>query len=484
MTHVLETCRRVFVTACYGSVMLLASLLPALAAVPTTTVDKPELQINFAQAQELFAGRPAKMVITYPGNPAGPGSPVYLVDFTKNPLQLEYVTSDGLGDISPDGTRMVTAIDGKISLRLLQQDGPGKTYIADGYSPTWWTHPKTGDEYLIFASTPGLGGASIEGKTFIQQIKKGTCAPEGPAKVLIDNYAFRGGRSPDGRYICTTQPGFATAELQPEAVENAFVRLTFSLRNLCNGTICQDPRYSGSMLYEDNKHEEVLFTPPGGSAEFEIGSPAFLIPPPRAYEHIEWLSWSNNPDYFVGSPSVPDDWTRFYLHDPCVFRMSTYSWTVVAKKGYCRLWVSNDHPAVPVPAPQKSALEKVDYTFKPDITAAWDARLLARIKAALAAGTPIRAFRPSTMEFITVTSVDAQGQLAMVSDTKQTMHVPLSTLTFTDKKNIMLVVCTGTDPDSSAISAFYQLASGRHRSLVRQLYKVGPGVKDLLQLFN
>ena len=423
------------------------------------------------------------MLITYPGDPPGPGWPLYLIDFTKNPLELEYITSDGLGEISRDGTRFTTEASGKIYLRLLQKDSSAKTFIGNGSSPTWWIHPKTGAEYLIFVSTEGKGGASIEGKTFIQQIKKGTCEPEGPVKVLIDNYAFRGGRSPDGKYICTTQPGFAMAELQPEAVENAFVKLTFSLRNLCNGTICQDPRYSGTMLYEDNKHEEVLFTPPG-SAEFEIGSPAFLIPPPRAYEHIEWLSWSNNPDYFVGAPSVPDDWLRINLHDPSVFQLSTNSWTVVAKKGYCRLWVSNDHAAVKVPAPPKSALEKVDYNLKPAITQAWDARLLARIKAELTATTSIRAFKPSTMEFITIKSVDAKGQLEVIRDNKQTSRIPLSAMSFTDKKNIMLVVCTGTDPDSSAISAFYQLASGRHRTLVRQLYKVGPGVKDLLKIFE
>jgi hypothetical protein len=466
-----------------STLTMLAIVLPIFAVTPAV-VDKPELQINYAQAQELFAGRPAKMVITYPGDPPGPGWPLYLIDFTKNPLQLEYVTSDGLGEISRDGTRITSTLDGKIYLRLLQKDSTVKTYVGTGSSPTWWSHPKTGDEYLIYVSTPGVGGASIEGKTYIQQVKKGTCEPEGPAKVLIEKYAFRGGRSPDGKYICTTQPGFATAELKPDAVENAFVKITFSLRNLCNGTICQDPRYSGTMLYEDNKHEEVLFTPPGGSSEVEIGSPAFLIPPPRAYEHIEWLSWSNHPDYIVGAPSVPDDWTRFNLHDPCVFQMSTNSWTVVAKKGYCRLWVSNDHPAVKVPAPMKSALEKVDYNLKPAITASWDAKLLARIKIALATGIPVRVFRPSTMEFMTIKSVDVKGQLEIVSDSKQTTRLPLSAMSFTDKKNIMLIVCTGTDPESSAISAFYQLASGRHRTLVRSLYKVGPGVKDLLKIFE
>ncbi len=476
MTKILELNRHILLAA----FILLAGMLSIPAAEPT--VDKPDLQINYEQAQELFCGRPAKMVITYPGNPPGAGSPLYLIDFTKNPLQLEYITSDGLGEISRDGTRLANSENDKVYVRMLKKDGPGKTYVGDGSSPTWWTHPKTGAEHLIFVNTPGKGGASIEGNTFIRQIKKGTCEPEGPVKKLIDKYAFRGGRSPDGKFICTTQPGFAMVELQPDAVENAFVKLTFTLRNLCNGTICQDPRYSGVMLYEDNKHEEVLFTPPG-SAEFEIGSPAFLIPPPRAYEHIEWLSWTNHPDYIVGAPSVPDDWTRFYMHDPCVFQMSTNSWTVVAKKGYCRLWVSNDHLAVKVPTPAKSALEKVDYTLKPEITKAWDARLLTRIKTALAIA-PVRAFRPSVMEFVTIKSVDAKGQLEIVNDAKQTTRLPLSAMSFTDKKNIMLIVCTGTDPDSSAISAFYQLASGRHRTLVRQLYKVGPGVKDLLKLFD
>ena len=213
-------------------------------------VGKPgERKVGFVpakgQLERLFGGVKAKYFLF---EVKGEERTVSVVDFSAPQLKSEKLfahkygaTYGGAPSVSKDGTRL-TYLDGnEIVISELKKDAPNRTvFSTSGFDPCWWVHPKTGDEYIIWASTPcdteqegtGERGRStktiaegIKGKTFIRKVKKGTCQPDGPVKTLSDTYAFRCGRSADGKYICTGQPGWGIAELKPDAVEDAFVKV-------------------------------------------------------------------------------------------------------------------------------------------------------------------------------------------------------------------------------------------------------------------
>jgi len=126
----------------------------------------------------------------------------------------------------------------KIYVCRLAKDGPEKTYIADGFAPRWWFHPKTGDQYIIYTDRRWDNSDDVRGTTFMRKIKTGTCEPDGDAKALLKDLALNGGRSPDGRYVCGAQPGCLIVELtDPLAVENATAKVVWSTGRKCNPTM-------------------------------------------------------------------------------------------------------------------------------------------------------------------------------------------------------------------------------------------------------
>jgi len=230
----------------------------------------PELVITREQVRELFGDNPARMLIHYPGDTAPPRGgafgPIYYVDLHEDPLELKVLVEavEGRLDrdpfISPDGTRVVYATADGIYVVRITPGGAGNTRIVEteeGYDPRWWVHPVTGDEFIIYVNTPVDTEDSIDGTTYLQQVERGGCQPVGIPKILIAQYAFRGGRSPCGRCTCTALPGRAFAELKPHAVEDAFVEIIYSDRRMCNPSISQDPAHPTRWLWLNEAHSMI-----------------------------------------------------------------------------------------------------------------------------------------------------------------------------------------------------------------------------------
>lgn len=329
--------RKIMLTVLAASVASCMSLRSLAAAAPT-----PELAITPEQAKELFGDLEAKMIIHYaPGKDPfgveiGKVSPLFLFDFSEIPFRFQLICEDamsGVGDpfISPDGTRVAYNNSGKIHVRELKPGGPGKTLVGEGYNQRWWFHPKTRDEHIIFTNRKTNNGDDFSGITHIRKLRKGTCEPQGEVEILVEKYALGDGRSPDGRYICGTQPGCAIVELNPDAVKDAFVRVVWSQGRKCNGSMIQDPQFSGNFCWLDPAHNRIITGP-----KCDLGD----IYPPPPNQKIQWTEWSTHADYISASPSIPDDWEQPDVHDICIYQVSKKKWTTVAHKGRStHLWV-------------------------------------------------------------------------------------------------------------------------------------------------
>jgi hypothetical protein len=337
-------------------------LLPLLGAIGADTQPPapPKVVITKAQADSLFKGKRALMVMQFQPNKkisyrsATEGDeivdttvPLYLVDLTASPAPTCVLLTPSAkaiaGDpfISPDGTR-VTYHNGKgIQVARLAAGVPEATLIAaEGYDPRWWVHPTTGDEYIIYVDTRPLS-QHLEGKTFMRKLRRGTCVPEGEATVLLDKLAFRNGRSPDGSTMCTTQPGHAMVQLDPpDAVENAKTKMLFSGGGRCNGSISQDPKRPRHYLWEDPSHVVIYYDPMQKEDEARAAAGGAKILPPADYKHQQWCEWSTHPDFFTCAPCVPDDFADHKLHDAHIYQWSTGTWTKVTEgTGATHLWV-------------------------------------------------------------------------------------------------------------------------------------------------
>lgn len=334
-------------TLTHLALLLGGALSFATAAEPAP----PTVTIAAAQARTLFGGKPAKLVVTY--QPAKKiawrdlsegeeiietSVPLHLIDLSANPPSSVLLTADAkanLGDpfISPDGTRFAYHTEEGIRVARCAAGAPGSTLIAtDGFDQRWWIHPTTGDEYLIYASTRASNASSMEGRTLLQKLKKGGCEAEGAPTVLIEGSAYRGGRSPDGAYICSTQPGLAQALLSvPTAVEKAELKVLFTSSRKCNSSMSQDPARPALFLWEDTSHTVIFYDP---------ADHAKTIPVPPGYKHQQWCEWSTHPDYLTASPSQTDDIADHKLHDIHVYQWSTKTWTkLTTGGGPTHLWV-------------------------------------------------------------------------------------------------------------------------------------------------
>lgn len=298
----------------------------------------PKIVLTPEQAKDLFGSKKAKLVMAYGGG-LGAAQPQYGIVLTDPTPEWFFLCGDGnYGVFSPDGTRVAyPAAGNKICVRRFAKDGPDLQVIGAGQKPSWWIHPQTGDEYLIWAGRWGNDN-NISGKTFIRKMKKGTCAPDGDMKVLIPNYNLGEGRSPDGQWICGVQPGCALAKFKdPLAMENAVVEIVWSQKRCCNGCISPDPKLSGIFHYEDVLHNRISFSP----GEFSPGKVQLEdIPPPPPHRKIMWVRWSNDPDYITGAPSLQDDYERPWTHEGFIYQRSKKRWVKYATgAGGTHLWV-------------------------------------------------------------------------------------------------------------------------------------------------
>jgi len=343
--------------------------------------DRPRLVITSAEARELFSGMPARMLVHYPPTqPFGTGEagPCFLIDFGVDPLTMIQVVEHAVGGLfadpmlSPDGTRLVYGSypygpDGTLehsagghslyaaTLRARKSgdatDRADRTLIAKtGFDPRWWKHPRTGEEYIIYVDTPLSVKEDISGTTWIQQVKTGGVETVGAPRKLIPDLAMRGGRSPDGRFICTTLPGLALAELNPDAVENAFVRMVFSGPRVCNGSISNDPAHPDRFLWVAASHTLVRMQERGE----EIPGPGNA----PGYGYVQWSEWSTAGDWISASPTPLNDDATPSLHDAWVYRFSTKKWTqITLRAGTTHLWVGDGAsvPLVPVTPPSAAS---------------------------------------------------------------------------------------------------------------------------------
>ncbi|MBA3684004.1 MAG: hypothetical protein H0W72_02025 [Planctomycetes bacterium] len=332
----------------YAFILLPLLRIDAAAAEAPTP---PKLVITKAQADALFHGKKARMLIGYQATKkiawreatedeeiVETSVPLYLVDFTAATPSCALVVADAkacIGDpfISPDGTRVAYRTTKGVFVARLAAGAPEATLVsADGFDQRWWIHPTTGDEYLLMASTRGGNESSMAGKTSLQKLKKGTCQPEGVPTTLIGDAAYRSGRSPDGAYICSAQPGLAQAQLTPaDATANAAVKVLFTNARKCNGSVSQDPKQPSYFLWEDTSHTVIFYDPADHSK---------TIPVPPGYQHQQWCEWSTHPDFITTSPCQPDDSSDHKLHDALIWQWSTKSWTKVSEgAGPTHLWV-------------------------------------------------------------------------------------------------------------------------------------------------
>jgi hypothetical protein len=342
-----------------------AAAAQAASSQPATTqaalaANAPKIVITPQQVRELFGQREAKMVLLVPSGQAqrialpgpkksGQLADVLMVDLSAASPAFVRVADDAVTSmsdpfISPDGTRVVYASKDK-ELIVRRLDGSDRTVVAKastGFDARWWVHPRTKDEYLIYGDTLWENGEEFDGKTLIQKIKKGDCAPDGPVKVLLDKYRLCGGRTPSGKYICTTLPGFVLAEFaDPLAVENAQVKLLVDgpKKNpaKCNGSICPDDSGGPKWIWEEKSHQNVQY----GTSDEDMNS--YPNPKTCGYEGthtVQLCEWSTDGDFLTAIwSSGPRDTVKLPMR-PFIFKVSASKWVQVADAGDAQhLWV-------------------------------------------------------------------------------------------------------------------------------------------------
>lgn len=356
------------------SFLLLFSLVGLSSAA--TPAPAPTIKITYADAQTFFENRPAKMIVAMTKdilNAANPGdhndtAALYLIDFSKNPLQPELIIDSAVamfGDpaLSYDGTRVAFGRQGADKARSkgiylcdAKAGAPNLTLIdPNGYTPTWWVHPQTGDEYIIYANTPGIGWGSITeangitANTYIRKLVKGTTTFAEPAKILVAGYAFRHGRSPDGRYMVTNWPGWDFIEIDPNVTENATITWRYHGESrICMGNISRNLADPMNSLWFDLNHYYVAY---------DIWAPK-KITYPTPFTSGQYNRWANNGDYFTtcllnnaayncvggvdctGRKKVSFEGNTS-TNAACIYKFSSRKWMVVTQGSRATaLWVS------------------------------------------------------------------------------------------------------------------------------------------------
>ena len=361
---------------------------------------RPKVVITAAQAKDLFSGRPARMLVNYPPEqPPGKGlaGPCFAIDLNSESIRMYQVVEHAVGGLqadpflSADGTRMVYgsypyAADGSLQSKtgehslytaLVRErrsgnaaDREDRVLIAErGYDPRWWRDPKSGEDYIIYVDTPASAAEDIVGTTWIRQVERGGIKPVGPARKLIPDMAFRGGRSPDGRYMCTTLPGFALAELKPDALEDAFKAMVFSGKRVCNGSISTDPAHPDRFTWIDTSHAQVHIQERDKKIQVVGNAPG--------YPNVQWSEWATAGDWLSASPASANDDGTPSVHDAWVYQFSTKRWTQITKRaGTTHLWVGgNEATTATAPAATPATSSPATKSVAPESTANNDSPL-------------------------------------------------------------------------------------------------------------
>jgi hypothetical protein len=331
-----------------------ASSAPAPASAPAITISP-------AQVKECFGGRAARMTILCPHEgtrinlgpkKTGQQATIYMLDFSQPKLELTAVAADAITSmsdpfISPDGTRLAYGTkDRELVICRLAKGGPERTVVAKaatGFDARWWVHPKTGDEYIIYGDSLWENGQDIAGKTMIQKIRKGACAADGEAKVLLAQYRMCGGRTPSGKYICTTLPGYHVAEFaDPLATENAQVKFLVDGPSgnpaKCNGSMCPDDSKGPLMIWEEKTHQNICY----GLGDQKAQS--YSNPKKSGYEGtgiVQLCEWSTSAEYITCIWSSASRDTVKKPMRPFILNVAQDKWCEVADSGDAtHLWVS------------------------------------------------------------------------------------------------------------------------------------------------
>jgi Concanavalin A-like lectin/glucanases superfamily/WD40-like Beta Propeller Repeat len=433
-----------------------------------------EVVANRRQVRDALGGVPAKLLIADQGK-------VHLIDLAaENPKVVHLFTAKKTKGhegpfISPDGTRLVYADGEDVCVCELKPKGPGRTVIGKGCDPRWWIHPKSGEEYVIWTDKGFSQNDDISGRTYIRKVKKGTCGPDGPTRVLMDKFAFRGGRSLDGKYICTALPGFAIAELKPEAVENAYLKMIHSGARMCNPSMSQDPKRMMWWLWEDRGHAVIRYfvTPEERGRSICI---------PYGANQVQACEWSTHPDFITAYVYVSlGAGSKATGGRVGIYQWSSGKWIIVAKQSRhgphsrSHLWVDSNAKPKPLVRTEE------DRTI-----ATWDKRLLAATRAALV-GRKRVAFSmhsryPHSARAI---SVDDKGTLKLWIGRSKTV-VPVTGMSLTDKRNLARALASGGNRENQALAGFYTLidaswARGRSKARVEaHLALAGPHKAQVL----
>ena len=153
--------------------------------------------------------------------------------------------------------------------------------------------------------------------------------------------------------------------------------------------------------------------------------------------------------------------------------------------GYMRLrageYYKNPYPILAKPkrkAKKRAVAGKIEplkrKVPKPEAAAAWDARLLARVKDELAAGGPVRFSVTAFQARFEVMSVDKAGTLELKGAvTEMSMEWPR--LTPADKKSLALAMLREGDAGDHCLAAFYLIVAGDEEEAEDHLAKGGGG---------
>ena len=345
--------RRLASTA--GGALLFAALLwaPAAASAGEQPPD-PGLTITKEQARELFGNRPARMLIQKWNGKAASG--LWLLDFRREQLELQSIADQGGGEafFHPDGLRIVHANGEQVF--GIQLDEAGKVVdaqtIGRGGKCRWWTHPKTGDEYVIFPDSRSFNSEYPHGRTLIRKVKKGTVQPEGPTMIMLENLYMGDGRSADGKYVFGGLPATAIAEVEdPLAVESCKARILWNAGDACN--VSMYTKLPGCFTYTD--HKRIIFSKPVvNGTKF----PEPIVLPNKAGWH-QWLEWATDMDCYTFSEN-PDGKRPNGDFIAWILQHSTMKYVKVLEHGGCtHLWLGGAGAAAAQPPPAAKAREEM-----------------------------------------------------------------------------------------------------------------------------
>jgi hypothetical protein len=147
-------------------------------------------------------------------------------------------------------------------------------------------------------------------------------------------------------------------------------------------------------------------------------------------------------------------------------------------------------PAAPPAAPQKTveAPKKAEppkeepKEIPAETVAAWDAKLLEALRAAVAAKSPPRFRAASLKQEVTAKAVDAAGVMTL-SGAGLEMPFPFARLTLSDKRELAEALAKPDSPSSCALAAFFLLAAGDRERGEKRLLHAGDDAAGLRALF-